>query len=184
MDKDLVLSEESLTQYFYKNLTRVNECSLSPLPHELILYSCEVLDKYAFTSKFFNTSNGKVNEKVLGIKFLEAKSKSLSERKLLFKDVGDTALVQLGLFSKSVDKKLVSKEYYLNLGKSAYAQLEILECRFYDMPNFFNHFSDSFEYMVHLLEAMSEMNKFDSLEQYLLMSDQEQVDLFKLPSKK
>jgi hypothetical protein len=174
MNENNLLLGESLVQFFYKNLDQVNKNSICPLPHEFILYSSEVLNQYALSENFFNTTEGGVNEKILGTSFLEAKHKSKNEKKTIYKDVGDTALVQLGLFPKRLDKKHVTQKYYLNLGKSAYAQMENLNCSFYDIPNFYNLFSSSLEYIINLLSAMSEMNKFDSFEKYLVSSEDDQ----------
>lgn len=180
MDKNKILTNESLTQFFYKNLNQVNKNSVCPIPQEFILYSSNVLSDYAVSDKFFSTSDGRVNEKVLGISFLEAGAKSRSEKKLIYKDVGDTILVQLGLFPERV-KKNATEDYYINLGKTAYAKMENLDCRFYDIPNFYNLFSSSFEYMIELLSTMSKANKFNSFEEYLLLSTSESNNLFITP---
>jgi hypothetical protein len=181
MDKNKILTNESLTQFFYKNLNQVNKNSLCPIPQEFILYSSNVLSDYASSDKFFNTNDGRVNEKVLGISFLEAEAKSRSEKKIIYKDVGDTILVQLGLFPDRIKKKNASQGYYINLGKSAYANMETLDCRFYDIPNFYNLFSSSFEYMIELLATMAQANKFNSFEEYLLLSTEESNNLFITP---
>ena len=138
MSEKQLLVGESLTTFFYRNLDEVNKKSLCPLPQEFIWYSSEVLTTYTDPEKYFSTDGGKINEKVLGLKLLEAHQKPISEKKALFKDIGDTTLVQLGLFSSSVKKKSPPKSYYINIGKSAYAQMETLDCSFYDIPQFYN----------------------------------------------
>lgn len=182
MNKTGIISHESLVQFFYKGLNEVNKNSICPLPQEFIFYSSDVLNKYLFSEKYFETMNGKISEKILGINFLEAEGKSVNEKKEIYKDIGDISLIQLGMFSKRLDKKNVSQQYYINLGKSAYARMEKLECSYYDIPNFFNLFSTSFEYMVNLLSHMNESNKFDSFEQYLVSSN-ESTNLFCTPNK-
>ena len=184
MDKNKILSHDSLIQFFYKDLDQVNKNSICPLPHEFILYSCEVLNDYALSDRFFNTAEGRVNEKVLGINFLEANHKSYREKKEIYKDVGDTILVQLGLFSKHLKRKNNTAKYYLDLGRSAYAHMENLDCNFYDIPNFYNLFSSSFEHMINLLAVMQESHNFDSFEQYLISSAEDYGNLFLTPAKK
>lgn len=181
MDKKNILTNESLTQFFYKNLNKVNKNSLCPIPQEFLLYSSNVLSDYAVSEKFFDTTNGKVNEKILGISFLEAEAKTISEKRHIYKDVGDSILIQLGLFPDRIKKRSASSDYYLHLGKSAYANMESLDCRFYDIPNFYNLFSSSLEYMVNLLATMSKSHKYNSFEEYLLHSTDEDSQLFITP---
>ncbi len=177
MGKTGIFAQHSLTDYFYQNLEEVNKKSLCPLPQEFIFYTSKVLDNYALSENFFEASEGKVNDKVLGIKYLEAGEKKLEERKLIYKDIGDTVLVQLGFFTENIQHKLSSETYYLNLGKSAYATMEKLDCSFYDIPEFYRLFATSLESMVKLLSMTSESFKFDSFEDYLL-------DMAELDSKK
>ncbi len=178
MDGNKFISNESLIQFFYKDLDKINKKSVCPLPHEFILYSSEVLNDYALSDRFFQTQEGRVNEKVLGINFLEATHKSPRERKEIYKDVGDTVLVQLGFFSERVKRKGPDPKYYIHLGKSAYAGMEKLNASFYDIPNFYNLFSSSLEQMVNLLVTMRESHNFDSFEQYLLEGSEEYKNLF------
>ncbi len=177
-ENKIILPEKSLTQYFYKHLSEVNKESLCPLPEEFILYSSEVLDKYSVSDVFYNMEAGKVNEKVLGINFLEAHHKSKSEKKLIYKDIGDTILIQLGLFPGSVKDKQSMHSYYLNLGRSSYSKMEKLDCSFYDIPNFYNLLATSFEYIIKLLSAMSESHNYDNFQQYLLNSSEEVMNIF------
>ena len=158
--KDIII-EESLTSFFYRNLDRINKNSLHPLPEEFLWYSSEVLSDFAFTQ-------GVVHEKVLGMEFLEAQQKSITEKKKIYKDIGDTTLVQLGLFPQRVNKKAVAESYCINIGKSAYAYLENLDCNFYDIPNFFKLLSTSFESMIGLLSDVREVTKFENFNHYLL----------------
>lgn len=176
MSEKNILIDESLTSFFYKNLDKVNRNSVCPLPQEFILYSSQVLNKFAFTEN--------LNDKILGFEFLEAQAKPANERKIIYKDVGDTILVQLGIFPKLVSKKSVNKNYYIHIGKSAYYQMEALDCSFYDIPNFFHLLSTSLEYIIDLLLAMREATKFETFEQYLIQSNNEtNQSLFLTPGK-
>lgn len=183
-DKKLIISNQTLTEYFYTSLSEVNKQSSCPLPQEFILYSSEVLDRYALSEMFFEHERGKLNEKVLGLNFLEAQQKSISERKQMYLDVGDTILIQLGVFKDRIKKKQNSEGYYISLGKSAYSQAASLDCTFYDIPNFFNLLSTSLENLIVILSAMSESLNYDSLEQYLLDTDKTEYFSFKAPKKK
>ncbi|MAX65628.1 MAG: hypothetical protein QF441_14005 [Bacteriovoracaceae bacterium] len=185
MKSSILTTDESLTQFFYKSLNKVNKKSLCPLPEEFILYSSEVLNKYAFSENFFENVDGKVNEKTLGVHLLEANQKTASERKLIYQDVGDTILVQLGFFPNRIKRKQITESYYLNLGKVAYSNMEKLNCTFYDIPNFYDLFSSSLEGVVKVLSAMANSSHFESFEEYLLHgSDNNHIFHHKIDSKK
>ena len=163
-----IIQSASLTQFFFKTLTEVNHRSVCPVPEELILYSSQVLDQYALSENFYQINGGKVNEKVLGMSYLEAHTMSPIDRKRTYKDIGDSVLVQLGLFSDRVKSKAVNESYYIDLGRSSYEKMGRLNCSFYDIPNFYLQLSTSFEYLIKLLMIMNEKNKFNSFEDYLI----------------
>ena len=174
MTKAKILTHSSLTEFFYTNLDKVNKSSLCPLPQEFILYSSEVLNKYSMSETFFEAQNGKINEKILGMNFLQAGRESITKRKMIYQDVGDTVLVQLGFFPERINKKSPSKQYYIHLGKSAYMKMETLDCSFYDIPNFYNLFSSSLESIISVLRDASQACSFDTFEEYLLHKPEEE----------
>ena len=164
---------KSLTQFFYQSLDEINKKCLCPLPQEFILYSSEVLNQYSLTGHFFNETDSGINEKILGINFLEAQHKSDHEKKKMLKDVGDSVLVQLGFFKSEQKRRSPSRSYYLNLGKSAYIHMENLECRFYDIPNFYHKFATSLDAILNVIKTASEAISYQSFEEYLIHQDQE-----------
>lgn len=163
-----LITGESLSSYFYKNLDQVNKSSLCPLPQEFIWYSSEVLNSYALSDKFFEATNGKVHEKLLGVQLLEAQQKNIHEKKAMLKDIGDTTLVQLGFFSDRVNSKNLPEKYYINIGKTAYNHMESLNCTFYDIPNFFNLLATSYENIIRLLTEVKKSTTFENFNEYLL----------------
>jgi len=176
---NLVLTDNSLTQFFYNDLSKVNKNSICPIPEEFILYSSEVLDKYALSEKFYHINEqGVLNEKILGLSFLEAENKSLSEKKSIYKDIGDSILVQMGFFHERIQVKNPAPSYYLNLGKTAYSNAQKLDCRFYDIPNFYQMLATSLEHIIKLLKIMKNSHKFDSFQQYLLEDSEDHSNLF------
>lgn len=59
----------------------------------------------------------------LTLKLVQAGAAEPEERTRLLKEIGDTALYRCGFFAESLARRLVSVEYYIGLGGSAYAQL-------------------------------------------------------------
>ena len=171
MDKKtdkIILSGEKLSDYFYGCLSDVNKQSNCPLPQEFILYSSEVMHKYALSENFFVNES---QERVLGLELLQAEEKPISEKKEIYREIGDLVLFQLGVFPKRVTKKTPTKGYYLKIGRSAYTKAAHLNCSFYDIPNFYNLLATSLENLVKILTHAAESFSHENFEQYLLEND-------------
>ncbi|MFZ4712724.1 MAG: hypothetical protein ACOYL6_03345 [Bacteriovoracaceae bacterium] len=186
--KNLIVSE-SLKSFFLDSLLELNKKSLSPVPMEALIYSSEVLNTYVDPLKFFEVSDeGKVKQKILGIKLLEAYQVGREEQKRVYKDVGDSALILCGMFNESVNRKILDINYYHKIGKMAYGNLNSLERKVYDYPEFFELISDSFLILTMLINQVSRTSvkshdKFikDLINQNL--SDEEMLAIGVLPSR-
>ena len=171
MDKKtdkIILSHENLSDYFYGCLSDVNKQSNCPLPQEFILYSSEVMHKYALAENLFVNES---RERVLGMELLQAEEKPANEKKEIYREIGDLVLFQLGVFPARVTKRSPSKGYYLNIGRSAYMKAAHLNCSFYDIPNFYNLLATSLENVVRILTHAADSFSHENFEQYLLEND-------------
>ena len=172
MSDETILTSTALSDFFYKDLSSRNRLAPCPLPEEFIFYSSLTLEKYAFSENYFDETSGKVSEKILGLRYLESQKKSGDDRISELKDIGDTVLVLLGFFSNSINKKIISREYYLSIAQGAYADLSKLDFQFYDIPQFYNLFATSLHNTVSLVEGMAQEFKFTDLgqgsDQYLI----------------
>jgi len=65
-------------------------------------------------------------ERPLALEFLESFHSPLVHRFGKLKRVADTALFMSGLFMESLHRQLVSSDYYMQLGRTAYGQLSTL----------------------------------------------------------
>ena len=123
-----IFIEDSLQCYFFENLSQLNGVIKNPLPLEIIFYSSQVLNAMAVSSNFFEIlDNGKIQEKMLGVKFLQSFQLSRGEQKSELKDIGDTSMCLCGVFAENLSKKIVDYDYYIKLGKAAYSKLDALE---------------------------------------------------------
>lgn len=59
----------------------------------------------------------------LALRLAEAKLAPPAERVRALKEVGDTSLYVAGFFAESLSRKLVDADYYVGLGRGAYAEL-------------------------------------------------------------
>jgi hypothetical protein len=164
--KKIVL-EASLQGFFFEGLISLNKKSLCPVPEAVIYYSSDVLDKFALTQDFFDVSDGKIREKILGTKLLEATQVSRDEQKKIYKEVADMALIVCGYFSESTHRKLVDTHYYAQIGKMAYSHLNHITPSFLDIPFFYSMFATCFESMTTLMSLMASQSR-SGLEQSLI----------------
>lgn len=170
--KDFVL-ESSLQSYFYTQLQEFNEKSVEPLPNEAIYYSSLVMDRFGDSGNYFEIIEGKVRDKILGIKLLESSNMNKEERKRTLKDIGDTALIICGFFSDSLNKKIIDTNYYQELGQTAYRRLNTVIPTAYDVPSFFDQISMRFSRLttvMSLVSAKTLNNSFDSNDAYLIVT--------------
>lgn len=156
--KKIILSK-SLQTFFFNDLNELNKKSLCPVPEAIIFYSSEVLDKFALSEEFFEISEGKVREKILGMKLLEAAQMTRDEQRKIYKEVADTSLMVCGYFAESVNKKIVDTQYYAQLGKMAYGHLNSCAPSFLDIPSFYAMIATCFENMTTLLALLASKNR-------------------------
>ncbi|MCB9060734.1 MAG: hypothetical protein H6622_04355 [Halobacteriovoraceae bacterium] len=160
-----IILETNLQPFFYDRLQEINLTLNGPIPNESIYYTSRVLERMGHSHKFFEIVEGKVKNKVLGIKLLEATQLSKSKQKQTYQEVGDTALLICGLFSESLRKKLIDTSYYLDLGRTAYLKLHHHVPSLYDVDNFFKQYSYSMEGIVSLISyvfADNFMQEYDN----------------------
>jgi hypothetical protein len=160
---------KDLKSYFYHSLFKLNNKSLSPVPNEALLYSCDALERLTLTTEFFDVKeNGKLTDKVLGLKILKAEGLESEQKKKIYKDVADTALVLVGYFSSSINNKLVDRNYYIKIGKMAYRKMDPYYPDYLDVPGFYKQLSHCFEGLTYLLNTFADTNKQDPLKHLLL----------------
>ncbi|MCR9202984.1 MAG: hypothetical protein NXH75_00290 [Halobacteriovoraceae bacterium] len=171
-NRDFVL-ESSLQSYFYSQLQEFNEKSTQPLPNEAIYYSSLVMDRFGESGNYFEVIEGKVRDKILGMKLLETHNMNKEERKRTLKDIGDTALVICGFFSDSLNRKIIDTSYYQELGQTAYQRLNTVIPTAYDVPAFFEQLSLRFSRLTTVMSLVSEKtlnNSMDGSEAYLIVT--------------
>lgn len=154
-----IILSSSLKGFFFEGLSDLNKRSLCPVPESVIFYSSDVLDKFSLSQDFFETSEGKVREKILGMKLLEATQLSREEQKKAYKEVGDMSLMVCGYFSESVNKKIVDTHYYAQLGKMAFSHLNNVTPKFLDIPHFYGMVATCFESLTTLMTMLASREK-------------------------
>lgn len=167
-----IITVPDLRSFFFQNLDEINNRSLCPVPQETIFYSSDVMGKYAHSEVYFEITEGRMREKVLGLKLLEASTLTREEQRRVYQDVGDTALMVCGYFSESVTKKkILDTSYYMQLGTMAYSHLNSVVPRHLDIPSFFSVLASSFVPLTSLIAMLASRDRFDNDHHLLLKKD-------------
>jgi len=167
-----IITVPDLRSFFFQNLDEINNRSLCPVPQETIFYSSDVMGKFAHSEVYFEITEGRMREKILGMKLLEATALGREEQRRIYQDVGDTALMVCGYFSESVTKKkILDTSYYMQLGAMAYSHLNNVVPRHMDVPSFFNVLASSFVPLTTLISMLASRDRFDNDRHLILSKD-------------
>jgi len=155
-----IILSSSLKGYFFEGLNELNQKSLCPIPQSVIFYSSDVLDKFALSDSFFEINEGKVREKILGVKLLEAQMLNREEQRKVYREVAEMSLMVCGYFSESVNKKLVDRDYYSQIGRSAFTHLNTIAPDFLDIPSFYSMVATCFESLTSLMSVLASKDHY------------------------
>ena len=113
----------------------------------------ETLESYlVFTLMRFCQQPELVNS-IMALEFLDASQQSGQQQHTQLRDVGDKCLLVSGLFPQNAKRRLVSINYFVNLGRSAYQQLHD------KIQGLYGQLAQDFVPMMDVLHAIRELNK-------------------------
>lgn len=153
--------ESSLQVYFFDKLQAFNKKDLKPLPSEVIYYSSTVMDHFGDANKYFEKIDGKIREKVLGIKLMESSLFPKDKQKVILRDIAETSLLLCGYFSDSLNGKIVNTAYYHEIGVIAYKRLNSFQSKAYDINGFFDHVANNFRQLTNLMSLVANSHEND-----------------------
>ncbi|HLB42139.1 MAG TPA: hypothetical protein VJN02_04685 [Gammaproteobacteria bacterium] len=111
---DLLISTTSLVLWQDVVKHAENRCSIT-LRHELETYLISLLIRY--------TNQPEATRQIAATAFLNALQLSECERQVSLQRVGDQCLLFTGLFPRIAEKRHVKINYFVDLGRSAYAAI-------------------------------------------------------------
>lgn len=104
----------------------------SSLNHAWILnpYLAQMMNKFMLSENYLSLVDNKYKKPVLVDLLGDAiNEENLIIKKNKFKHLGDVSLYTAGVFSKSIDKSLVSIDYYVQMGINSYSQVSSLSAK-------------------------------------------------------
>jgi len=113
------LAPSNLTEFFRERLQNAMRTQAVRSSEETEFYLVKLLETFAHTERGWF-------ERPLALEYLESFHSRPPHRYGKLKRVGDTALFVSGLFMESLHRKIVSSDYYVQLGRTAYKHLSAL----------------------------------------------------------
>jgi hypothetical protein len=150
----VVLHTESIELYFQQALEESLKEQNIELSDAACYYIVHLLTSFSRSEYAFAGSEH--NEKQAFISMLSRASEtSLEEALRIYKHVGDMTLYRTGFFSESVKNQLVSPQYYMQIGESAYSSASSLSRSNAALNSvIFAELADRFTALVHLLKSI------------------------------
>ncbi len=119
-----VIAHANVQEYFHDAVTRALEHQNIEAAEETVFYVVNLLAHFSRSERLFTeTEDGTFVQPLteLYAEALEAPSLEIQTRSL--KRLGDVALLISGIFSDSLNRKLVDVDYYIAMGGGAYGHL-------------------------------------------------------------
>lgn len=128
---------------------------MQPIRPEFVYYSSLVMDHYGDANKYFEKVDGKIREKILGIKLMESSQFPKEKQKIILRDIAETSLLLCGYFSDSLNKKIVDTKYYQEIGTLAFMRLNSFQNTAFDIAGFFEKIAKNFNQLTTLMNLVS-----------------------------
>lgn len=121
---DKVVPQSSVTEYFHESIdAAMSNQSLEAEP-TTVYYVVNLLTSFTRSENFYERSDDGLSLKPLALIYADAlEGATPEERHRALRRLGDVALFISGLFSQSLNRKVVDVDYYIAMGGSAYGYL-------------------------------------------------------------
>jgi hypothetical protein len=113
-----IVTEANLFDFFRESVDRATAGTGVPVGHETRLYLSQLLAERA------RTDRPAPPETTLAELHARASVAGPAEKATTYRELGDRSLVCLGLFRKSLDRKVVGAAYYAEMGVAAYQRAD------------------------------------------------------------
>lgn len=133
---------------------------------ETVYYVVNLLSCFTRADTLFTQTADGMELQPLALLYAEAlEAPGAAERQLLLRRLGDVALVIAGLFSSSLNRKVVDVDYYIGMGGAAYGflcEMSKSSVRGRVFCAIFNELSRKFQVFVDVLAEVSENSHLSS----------------------
>ena len=171
LDIGPITEKISLHQFIFDHISQSNKKLYRPV-HDIYLFYCaQLFEKYMTTEKFFSITS-------LGQTYLELQSAATTGTEnssteittslpTKLQSLADTAFLTCAIFSESKKTKILGLNYYSQICKNSYFQLNRLRPSYLDQPNFFWQFANHYPLVLTLLHDIKMENDKNQIWQLL-----------------
>jgi len=155
-----VITQVNLHEYFRDAVNEALNHQSLEMEEETVFYVVNLLSHFVRAEHLFtDTEDGPALQPLVEIYTAAVSAPSVEERTRLLRRLGDVALLISGIFSDSLNRKLVDVDYYIAMGGSAYGYLADLirdSLRGQALCGIFAELSNKFADFVDVLAEVSE----------------------------
>ncbi|WP_455366612.1 hypothetical protein [Kaarinaea lacus] len=129
-----IITKKSLQEYFFDSVNAAVKNQQIDTSDEIIYYLVNLLTSFSRSEDLFQYDEYGVSLKPLALMYSDALAETtLAERIRILQKLGDTALFISGVFSESLNNRLVDVDYYIAMGGNAYSYVSD------SMRNYYRH---------------------------------------------
>jgi hypothetical protein len=155
-----IITNKSLQEYFYDSVNSAVRNQQIDTSDETINYLVNLLTTFSRSEDLFEYTEDGVMLKPLALMYTDALSETaLIERVRILQKLGDTALFISGVFSDSLNRKIVDIDYYIAMGGNAYSYLSASMRNHYRGSSVHPLFEELTEKFVAFVDVLSEVTE-------------------------
>ena len=163
---DRLITNTSIKEYFHDSVNQAITNQQIEVSAETAYYLVNLLTVYSRSEQLFEKTEHGVDLKPLALIYADALNEpNVLERARLLQRLGDTALFIAGVFTDSLNRKLVDVDYYIAMGGNAYSSVsETLRGphRNVSVKSLFEELTAKFTEFVDVLNEVSEKSNLSS----------------------
>lgn len=151
----MLVAASSMEEFFQKVVGSALERTGVRLSAQAEAYVVKLLSDFSRAEKVYaETERGE--QPALALMLSRAQEVAPEQAVRIYKHMGDSSLYLSGLFSESVEQRLVSVDYYVSMGETAYSKVAgLMRATAATVSALFDELSDRFAELVELLNTVS-----------------------------
>lgn len=166
INRDTLITNTSIQEYFYHSVSEAVANQEIDASDEAVCYLVNMLTLFSRSEYLFEQTSSGISLKPLALIYADALNEPrLAERTKLLQKLGDTALFIAGVFTDSLNKKLVDVDYYIAMGGNAYSTVSDILRGVYRNDTakmMFAELTEKFTEFVDVLNEVGEKSKLSS----------------------
>lgn len=155
-----LITNTSIKEYFHDSVNQAISNQHIEVSAETVFYLVNLLTVYSRSEHLFDKTENGIDLKPLALIYADAVNQSNTlERARLLQRLGDTALFIAGVFTGSLNRKVVDVDYYIAMGGNAYSTVsETLRGAYNNgsVKSLFDELTEKFTEFVDVLNEVSE----------------------------